>query len=176
MTEQVDLEALEALAKAADSWGGWAIWPDLTEGGFVHVGNEDGVIPEGQIATPDDAEANPIAKAYTPEIGAFIAAADPATVLALIAELRQERERANDLLTANTGLVDAVYATDADLSRAEETIEKELAKHVEREWRPLDGTYLGGTICNHCRRDYPCSTVQTISEYDKQKEADRGDR
>lgn len=36
--------------------------------------------------------------------------------------LTQERERADDLLTANVGLVDAVYATDAALSRAEETI------------------------------------------------------
>lgn len=89
----VDLDALEALAKAADDWGGWAIWPDLTEGGFIHVGNEDGVIPEGQIATPDDAEPNLIAKAYTPEIAEFIAAADPSTILALVAKLRQERER-----------------------------------------------------------------------------------
>ena len=28
--------------------------------------------------------------------------------------------------------------------------------HVEREWRRLDGTYLGGTVCDSCRRPWPC--------------------
>jgi hypothetical protein len=88
----LDLDALEAVAENANDWGGWEIWPDLTEGGFVHVGNADGVIPEGEIATADDAEPNPIAKAYTPEIGEFIAALDPPTVLALIGEAKRTRE------------------------------------------------------------------------------------
>ena len=99
------LDELEAKARAASAWGGWAIWPDLTEGGFVHVGNEGGVIPEGETATADDAEPNPIAKAYTLEIAEFIAAADPATVLSLIARVRtieavraEEREKAAQIV------------------------------------------------------------------------------
>lgn len=36
------------------------------------------------------------------------------------------------------------------------------ALHTEREHRPLDGTYLGGTVCDHCRRDYPCPTIAAL--------------
>lgn len=85
----LDLDALEAAARAADRWGAWAIWRDLTDGGFVHVGNLEGIIPEGETVTPDDAEPNAIAKCYTPEIAEHIAAFDPPTVLALIAKLRE---------------------------------------------------------------------------------------
>lgn len=80
----LDLAALRQKAEAANWWGAWAIWPDLTEGGFTHVGNEGGVIPEGEIATSEDAEPNPIAKCYTPEIGSFIASANPEVMLALL--------------------------------------------------------------------------------------------
>ena len=36
------------------------------------------------------------------------------------------------------------------------------ALHTERDWRPLDGTYLGGTVCGHCRRPWPCSTITAL--------------
>lgn len=85
----LNLDDLEAAARAADYWGPWAIWRDLTDGGFVHVGNLEGVIPEGETVTPDDAEPNAIAKCYTPEIAEHIATFDPPTVLALIARLRE---------------------------------------------------------------------------------------
>lgn len=42
--------------------------------------------------------------------------------------------------------------------------ERLLTFHIERDWRPLDGTYPGGTVCNHCRTDWPCSTVRVIRE------------
>lgn len=83
-SESIDLDKLRAKAREAGIWGPWTIWPDLKEGGFVHVGNADGVIPEGEMATAEDAEPNPIAKCYTPEIAEFVAAADPKTILALI--------------------------------------------------------------------------------------------
>ena len=89
----IDLAELERLAKAANCWGRWAIWPDLKEGGFVHVGNADGVIPDGETATREDAEPNPIAKCYTPEIAEFIAALDPDTVLALVERVREAEAR-----------------------------------------------------------------------------------
>ena len=85
----LNLDDLEAAARAADYWGPWAIWRDLTDGGFVHVGNLEGVIPEGETVTPDDAEPNAIAKCYTPEIAEHIATFDPPTVVALIAKLRE---------------------------------------------------------------------------------------
>lgn len=40
--------------------------------------------------------------------------------------------------------------------------------HAEREWRPLDGTYFGGTVCGHCRRAYPCATVRELDRIDKE--------
>lgn len=36
------------------------------------------------------------------------------------------------------------------------------AIHVEREHRTLDGTYLGGTVCDGCRRPWPCPTVAAL--------------
>ena len=36
--------------------------------------------------------------------------------------------------------------------------------HREREWRPLDGTFIGGTVCNACRRPYPCPTISVLDE------------
>lgn len=44
--------------------GPWAIWEDLKDGGFVHVGDEAGVIPEGAMATSEDGPFNPTAKCY----------------------------------------------------------------------------------------------------------------
>ena len=83
-----DLDRLVMLAKAADVWGEWAIWEDLGSDGFVHVGNADGVIPEGEMATPEDAEPNPIANCYTRELAEFIAAANPKVVRALVQRLQ----------------------------------------------------------------------------------------
>lgn len=52
--------------------GAWAIWEDLTEGGFVHVGDEAGVIPEGQMTTSEDGPFNPTAKCYVRPDAEFI--------------------------------------------------------------------------------------------------------
>lgn len=87
----VQLDEIEKRANAAAEWGGWAIWEDLRDGGFVHVGNLDGVIPDGQIATEEDAESNPIAQCFTREIAEHIASMDPDSTLALLAEVRRLR-------------------------------------------------------------------------------------
>ena len=88
------LAGLRAVAEAAFPVEDWAIWSDLKEGGFVQVGNAQGVIPEGQFVTAEDAEPNPVAKAYTPELGAHIAAFDPPTVLSLISALEAKTAEA----------------------------------------------------------------------------------
>lgn len=41
-------------------------------------------------------------------------------------------------------------------------VERVRAIHVEREHRTLDGTYLGGTVCDGCRRPWPCPTVAAL--------------
>lgn len=99
------LAELRAVAEAAFPVEDWAIWEDLTEGGFVHVGNARGVIPEGEIATSEDAEPNPVAKAYTPELGAHIATFDPPTVLSLIAALEVEAAGVDWLSAIGKGLL-----------------------------------------------------------------------
>lgn len=61
----------------------WVIWEDLTDGGFVHVGDLAGVIPEGEMATEDGVEVNPTAKCYIREDAELIAHA-PADLAALV--------------------------------------------------------------------------------------------
>ena len=39
-----------------------------------------------------------------------------------------------------------------------------LRLHTEREHRPLDGIYLGGTVCNHCRHPWPCATRRALAD------------
>ena len=76
--------SLRSRARAADILGTeerWAIWWDLHEGGFVHVGNAGGVIPEGEICV--EGEHNPVAKVYTPELADFIVTMGPPLAFAL---------------------------------------------------------------------------------------------
>jgi hypothetical protein len=83
----IDLAAIRARADAATADDrGWAIWPDVTEGGFIHVGTANGVIPAGQFSVPEDVEVNPVAKVYTEEDAEFIARAraDVPALLALV--------------------------------------------------------------------------------------------
>ena len=53
---------------------------------------------------------------------------------------------------------------DECIDRLDEVIATLRFFHVEREWRPLDGMYIGGTICNNCRRPWPCTTIYTIEQ------------
>lgn len=85
---------LRQVARGAFPQEEWATWEDLKDGGFVHVGNARGVIPDGEIATAEDAEPNPVAQVYTPELAKHIATFDPPTILALLDHITQlERER-----------------------------------------------------------------------------------
>jgi hypothetical protein len=76
----VDLDRIETLAKAAGERGAFA---------WVAVSDE-------RIEQADDS-ALPVAKAFTPEETAFIAEANPATLLAMAAELREARARTGAL-------------------------------------------------------------------------------
>ena len=70
----------------------------------------------------------------------------------------------------------AATAVRAYLEHAQSVVEAVLDLHVEREWRPLDGMYLGGTSCDHCRRSWPCPTVQTLTTAPHSNLTQEGDR
>lgn len=84
----------------------------------------------------------------------------------LTTELQNKREALNDqrreyraLLSKRDRTIDGLRAErDAALA----AIAAVKAIHVEREHRTLDGTYLGGTVCDGCRRPYPCPTVAAL--------------
>ena len=57
-----------------------------------------------------------------------------------------------------------------DLPALLDSLEAILDTHVEREWRPFDGLYLGSTVCDHCRRTWPCTTVTHITNSMKKVE------
>ena len=148
MTEQVDLDALEALAKAATP-GPWTHYETMQADNHVTAGG--GILTGTHVCGPT----------YEKKNAAFIATADPSTVLALIAELRQERERANENADAARGQNDLNRELWAALSRAEETIEKV---------RNLPRHELNALVTAVDAHD-----IDTIlTEYGKQKEADRG--
>lgn len=156
MTEQVDLDALEAIAKAATP-GPW-------KAGRYHV-----------LA---DADLEPITYRATVADIRFIAAADPSTVLALIAELRQERERAEHFREGvrvfgeqirDMGI--AEFKQSRALSRAEETID---AVRAARANHPECDKVPDGISCGWKRAVQDIDA--TLTEYGKQKEGDRGDR
>jgi hypothetical protein len=87
-----------------------------------------------------------------------------------VQQLREERDRwVHDfavLAEANASNSADRIAAESERDRYAAVIEKALAPHVEREWRKLDGTYLGGTICDQCRTDYPCQIVRALASVD----------
>lgn len=50
----------------------------------------------------------------------------------------------------------------AERDAAVAALERVRAIHVEREHRTLDGAYLGGAVCDGCRRPWPCPTVAAL--------------
>lgn len=143
----VDLDALEALAKAATP-GPWAHYETMQADNHVTAVTAGGGILTGtHVCGPT----------YEKKNAEFIAAADPSTVLALIAELRQERERA-DKNEAGWGEAFRLAVAHQDaLSRAEETIEK--AKAMFSEDAPINESSW-----------VPDETYRILTEYGKQKE------
>ena len=75
----------------------WAIWADLTDDGFVHVGELSGVIPDGQSSI--EGEHNPVAKVYTDEQAAYIATMHPVLGLVLADALADEATRPPNALS-----------------------------------------------------------------------------
>jgi hypothetical protein len=57
----------------------------------------------------------------------------------------------------------------------QQRIDAALRSHTEREWRPLDGTYLGGTVCAHCRTSWPCAIVTALTAPAESEESERDD-
>lgn len=55
--------------------------------------------------------------------------------------------------------------TRTDLPALTAALREVLRLHTEREHRPLDGTYLGGTVCDHCRHPWPCATVRALAAH-----------
>jgi hypothetical protein len=56
-----------------------------------------------------------------------------------------------------------VEDAEAALRAAANQLEAVQRMHHEREWRPLDGTFIGGTYCDHCRRPWPCNTYRAAT-------------
>lgn len=50
----------------------------------------------------------------------------------------------------------------AEVARLDAVVTAVRRFHTERPWRQFDGMPLGGTVCNHCRSMWPCSTVITL--------------
>ncbi|MDI3330684.1 MAG: hypothetical protein QJR09_08110 [Micrococcus sp.] len=93
-------EALDRATWATD--GPWAPWLDQDGtkhmNGMLMVGNEAGVIPDGETFI-EDAEVNPVAHTYTPEDRVFIAHArteHPAMAAALTAVLDLHRNEGGE--------------------------------------------------------------------------------
>lgn len=155
MTEQVDLDALEALAKAATPGPWFASRPGKRYEEGHHVWSK---------REPEEPDSHDIATyCWGQEEAEFIAAADPSTVLALIAELRQERE--HNAYFRSLPTVSVYVRLEAALSRAEETIDR---------FRTLEPLWHRGMY--GCPQDmYGANQIRAIlTEYDKQKEGDRG--
>ena len=83
----LDLDALEAVARAVCVPEAWAIWHDLDHQGFKTVGDAESYAEMKKTGEAD--ECDPIAHVYTDDLAEHIAAFDPPTVLALIAKLRE---------------------------------------------------------------------------------------
>ena len=83
----LDLNALEAVARAVCVPEAWAIWHDLDHQGFKTVGDAESYAEMKKTGEAD--ECDPIAHVYTDDLAEHIAAFDPPTVLALITKLRE---------------------------------------------------------------------------------------
>jgi len=121
---------LKALLRAATELP-WAIWRDLNPGGLITIGDQAGVIPDGELHTPTDAECNTVAHVYMEEDTQLILAAVNALprLLAdrqrLTAELAQAQDELRVLRDSESlSVVDAIRKrdqarTDRDQARAE---------------------------------------------------------
>jgi len=83
----LDLDALEAVARAVCVPEAWTIWHDLDHQGFKTVGDAESYAEMKKTGEAD--ECDPIAHVYTDDLAEHIATFDPPTVLALIAKLRE---------------------------------------------------------------------------------------
>ena len=83
----LDLDALEATARAVCVPEAWTIWHDLDHQGFKTVGDAESYAEMKKTGEAD--ECDPIAHVYTDDLAEHIATFDPPTVLALIERLER---------------------------------------------------------------------------------------
>ena len=83
----INLDDLEATARAVCVPEAWTIWHDLDHQGFKTVGDAESYAEMKKTGEAD--ECDPIAHVYTDDLAEHIATFDPPTVLALIAKLRE---------------------------------------------------------------------------------------
>ena len=91
----LDLDALEATARAVCVPEAWTIWHDLDHQGFKTVGDAESYAEMKKTGEAD--ECDPIAHVYTDDLAEHIATFDPPTVLALIDEVERLRGQVNSV-------------------------------------------------------------------------------
>lgn len=95
----LDLDALEATARAVCVPEAWTIWHDLDHQGFKTVGDAESYAEMKKTGEAD--ECDPIAHVYTDDLAEHIATFDPPTVLTLIAKLREAEAVIEKLMDAS---------------------------------------------------------------------------
>ena len=127
-SDDLTLAAIQQRADyATEDPDGWAIWRDVTDDGFIHVGTANGVIPDGQSYVPEDTEVNPIAKIYTNADAEFIAHARDD-----VPYLLDQLKAAADALAAEKARADEVEEAREEADTALEWVTVHGYKHMER--------------------------------------------
>src|SRR5699024_7462194 len=70
------------------------------------------------------------------------------------------------VILGETGRAEAEFIALARtaLPRLAAALKDVMELHEPRGHRPLDGTFIGGQVCDNCRRPYPCQTVQAVTD------------
>ncbi len=89
-----------------------------------------------------------------------ISADDALWLLALVATLQAEKAESERIADRMKQV--AEKASD-DVDALFDVIAKVREKHFERQAGLWTGLYIGGTICNECRKDWPCPTVEAFA-------------
>lgn len=170
----LDLDALEAVARAVCVPEAWTIWHDLDHQGFKTVGDAESYAEMKKTGEAD--ECDPIAHVYTDDLAEHIAAFDPPTVLALIERI--ERAEAERDSTVKEMHARELHHFEEEKLRAEAeariaaALEGHTEKHGERARFAPGSHYLGEpvpthwekyVICDYCKTTWPCKTFTALT-------------